>query len=113
MFKHYLNKRKQVMLITIHSVKEVAVMLQKANYGGWSKDPEACFALAQYLENLSQETKTAIQVNVVDLVQRFSIYKNLKDYNNTFVPSVETIDEIKKVTTVIKLDNGRFIIQDF
>jgi hypothetical protein len=101
------------MLVTIHSVKDVAAMLQKANYGTWSKDYEACLAVAQYLEDLSEETNTPIQVDIIDLVQRFSIYKNLKDYNDTFSPSVETIEKLAEITTVIPLVNGRFIAQNF
>jgi hypothetical protein len=101
------------MLITLHSVKDVATMLYNSNYGQWSKDYEACLAVAQYLEDLSEETNTPIQVDIIDIAARFSIYTNLEDYNDTFVPSVKTIEELKEMTTVIPLVNGRFIAQNF
>jgi hypothetical protein len=101
------------MLITLHSVKDVATMLYKSNYGQWSKDYEACLSVAQYLENLSEETNTPIEVDVIDIAARFSIYTNLEDYNDTFAPSVETIEELKEMTTVIPIVNGRFIAQNF
>jgi hypothetical protein len=101
------------MLITLHSVKDVATMLYKSNYGEWSKDYEACLAVAQYLEDLSKKTNTPIEVDINLIASRFIIYKNLWHYNSIFTPSVETIEELAEITTIIPLVNGRFIAQNF
>jgi hypothetical protein len=101
------------MLITTHTVEDVADMLGKTNYGTWKKDHEACFALAQYLENLSEKEKKPVEIKISDLVQEYSIYKSLDEYNETFVPSVGSLHDLKKLTTVILLKDGRFIAQDF
>jgi hypothetical protein len=110
-----INKTKgnQSMLITTHTVKDVATMLGITNYGTWKKDHEACFALAQYLEDLSEREKKPVIIKISHLVQDFSIYKSLDDYNATFAPSVESLHDLKKLTTVILLKDGRFIAQDF
>jgi hypothetical protein len=101
------------MLVTIHTVKDVAHLLHKSNYGGWSKDYEACLAVANYLENLSEEINKPIEIDVIAIAARFSIYTNLEDYNDSFAPSVETIEDLGEITTVIPLVNGRFIVQNF
>jgi hypothetical protein len=101
------------MLITTHTVEDVADMLGKTNYGTWKKDHEACFALAQYLEDFSEIGKKPVIIKISDLVQEYSIYKSLDEYNDTFAPSVRSLHDLKKLTTVILLKDGRFIAQDF
>jgi hypothetical protein len=101
------------MLITTHTVKDVATMLGITNYGTWKKDHEACFALAQYLEDLSEREKKPVIIKISHLVQDFSIYKSLDDYNKSSASSLKSMDDLKKLTTVILLKDGRFIAQDF
>ena len=101
------------MLITTHTVENVADMLGKTNYGTWKKDYEACFALAQYLEDFSEIGKKPVIIKISDLVQEYSIYKSLDDYNKSSASSLKSMDDLKKLTTVILLKDGRFIAQDF
>lgn len=113
------------MLITIHTVEDVADMIHKTNYGTWNKDYEACLALAKHMdwngERLcayrhclySQNQDELTVVNVREWVQRFAIFDDLDDLNNTYVPSEESIEKLSKKTTVISLSDGRFIAENF
>ena len=101
------------MLVTIHTVKDVAAMLNKSGYGEWSKDYEACLALAQYLEDLSQETNTPIQIDMIDLAVRFEIFKNVAAFNEEYGTTLESLDIAHSLTTIIPLSKGRFIAQKF
>jgi hypothetical protein len=111
----FLTKPKETttMLVTIHTVKEVADMLHKSGYDEWPKDYEACLALAQYLEDLSEETKTPIQVDMVDLAVRFEIFKNVAAFNKEYGTTLENLDIAYSLTTIIPLSRGRFIAQKF
>lgn len=99
------------MLITIHTVEDVADMIHKTNYGMWRKDYEACLALAKHMDSQSHDGPTL--VNVREWVQRFDIFDDLDDHNNTYVPSEESIEKLSKKTTVIPLSDGRFIAENF
>ena len=101
------------MLVTTHTVKDVAAMLNKSGYDEWPKDYEACLALAQYLENLSEETNTPIPVDVVDLAVRFEIFKNVAAFNEEYCTTLEDLDLAYSLTTIIPLSKGRFIAQKF
>lgn len=84
------------MLITIHTVEDVADMIHKTNYGTWKKDYEACLALAKHMDSQNQDEPTV--VNVREWVQRFDIFHG---------------SEISGKTTVIPVSNGRFIAENF
>ena len=99
------------MLITIHTVEDVADMIHKTNYGTWNKDYEACLALAKHMDSQNQDEPTV--VNVREWVQRYAIFDDLDDLNNTYVPSEESLEKLSKKTTVIPVSNGRFIAENF
>lgn len=101
------------MLITIHTVDDVADMLHKSKYGTWSKDYEACRALASYMDNLG-DSDDPTTVDIKDWVVRFDIFKNVDDYNNqASAHSVNNLEDLSAKTTVIPLSGGRFIAESF
>lgn len=74
-------------------------------------------ALYEYLNELAEDLGEPIELDVIALCCEFSEYKNLKEFNRDYSYSlgydIEDIEEIQEDTTLIKIDDKRFIIQDF
>ena len=71
-------------------------------------------ALFDYLEQYEKDTGEAIEFDCIALCCEYTEYESLEefqqDYNKEEYPNIETIEES---TTVIKIDDDRFIIQQF
>ena len=101
------------MLIQSLSVNFVAQMLAQDEYAGWYKDIEPCRALAEYMEDLSDNTGEPIEVDIVAWRCEFSLYEDMKDFNSQTGKNAKNIGDVHELTDVIELTNGRFIARDF
>ena len=70
-------------------------------------------ALFDYLENLEEDTGEKIELDIIALCCEYSEYDNLKEFQDNFSGDYETIEDIENETTVIKVGEESFIIQDF
>ncbi len=71
-------------------------------------------ALFDYLEQYEEDTGEEIEMDVIALCCEYAEYESLeefqKDYNKEEYPNIESIENN---TTVIKIENNGFIIQQF
>lgn len=88
-------------------------------------------ALFDYLEALEEDTDTEIELDIIALCCEYSEYEDmeefLKDYSNTLIKTDRDdfekddeegykealLEELEEHTTVIKIDDDKFIIQCF
>ena len=70
-------------------------------------------AMFEYLEEFEDGTGAEIELDVVAICCDYTEYFTLKDYNNDYGKEHKEIDEIADDTTLIKIDDGRFIIQQY
>lgn len=69
-------------------------------------------ALFNYLEELGEP----IKLDVIGLCCEYTEYNSLQEFNNDYgytIDEINSIDEIEYYTTVIRIDEEAFIIQDF
>ena len=78
---------------------------------------EGKIALFNYLEALSEDIGEPIELDVIALCCDYSEYKSLKEFNEERFQGLdgllESWDEVANYTTVIELDNGAAIIQNY
>lgn len=74
-------------------------------------------ALFDYLNELSDDIGEPIELDVIGICCDFTEYSSLEEfadaYGYTVGYDVDSIDDIDYYTTVIKIDDESFIIQDF
>lgn len=70
-------------------------------------------ALFEYLEQYEDDCGEEIGLDVIALCCEYSEYKNLKEFQNDYGTEYETIEDIEQKTTVVKIDDEAFIIQQF
>lgn len=74
-------------------------------------------ALYDYLNELSEDLGEPIELDVIAICCEFTQYDSLEDFNKDYSCSIgediEDIDDINDYTTLIKIDEKSFIIQDF
>lgn len=74
-------------------------------------------ALFNYLNELGEDIGKPIELDIIGICCDFTEYACLEEFNNDYSYSVgydvDSIDDIQDYTTVIKIDEDRFIIQDF
>jgi Holliday junction resolvase RusA-like endonuclease len=73
-------------------------------------------ALYEYLENLSEDIGTPIELDVIAICCDYSEYESFKafkkDYDNIHI--YEDIEDLREHTTVLEIENtGRLIIRNF
>jgi len=69
-------------------------------------------ALFDYLESFEEDTGEEIELDVIALCCEYSEYENLAELQENYT-DIENVEELEGHTTVIKIDDERFIIQDF
>ena len=74
---------------------------------------EGLKALFEWLEEFEDGTGAEIELDVVAICCDYTEYFTLKDYNNDYGKEHKEIDEIADDTTLIKIDDERFIIQQY
>lgn len=74
-------------------------------------------ALFNYLEELSEDLGEPIELDVIAICCDFTEYNSVeefnRDYGYTIGEDINDIEDIKDYTTVILIDEERFIIQNF
>jgi len=70
-------------------------------------------ALFDYLEEYEKETGKEIELDVIALCCEYSEYANLKEFQEAYSDEYETIEDIEENTSVIKIKDEAFIIQNF
>ena len=75
------------------------------SYGGLT-------ALFEYFEELEESIGAEIEMDVIAICCEYTEYDNINEYNNNH-DAVDDIDDIEQRTTVIRINDESFIIQDF
>ncbi len=70
-------------------------------------------ALFDYLEQYEDECCTEIEFDVIALCCDYSEYENLAEFQKDYSKEYETIEDIEDATTVIRVNDEKFIIQQF
>ena len=74
---------------------------------------EGLKALFEYLEELSEDLGSPIELDVIGLCSEFSEYSSIEEFNDDYALDLEDIEDDFQYTTVIPINEGSFIIQDF
>ena len=74
---------------------------------------EGLKALFEWFEELENDIGEEMELDVVAICCDFTEYESLKEYNEDYDKEYEEIDEIADDTTLIKIDDERFIIQQY
>ena len=70
-------------------------------------------ALFEYLEEYEEGTGEEVELDVIALCCEYAEYDSLKEYNDDYGTEYDEIDLIQDDTTLIKIDDERFIIQQY
>ena len=74
---------------------------------------EGLKALFEYLEEYEDSTGEELELDVIALCCQYAEYDSLKEYNDDYDTKYSEIDAIQDETTLIKIDDERFIIQQY
>lgn len=74
---------------------------------------EALFALFDYLEELEQDIGEDMELDVIGLCCDYTEYYSLEEFKEQCNDGYDSIEDIEDETTVIRLDSGGFIVQNF
>ena len=70
-------------------------------------------ALFEYLEEFEDGTGEEVELDVIALCCEYAEYDSLNEYNDDYGTKYDEIDLIQDDTTLIKIDDERFIIQQY
>ena len=70
-------------------------------------------ALFEYLEEYEEGTGEEVELDVIALCCEYAEYDSLSEYNNDYGTKYSEIDAIQDDTTLIKIDDNSFIIQQY
>ena len=70
-------------------------------------------ALFEYLEEYEEGTGEEVELDVIALCCDYMEYDSLKEYNDDYGTKYSEIDAIQNDTTLIKIDDNSFIIQQY
>jgi hypothetical protein len=70
-------------------------------------------ALFDYLEELEEGTGQEVELDVIALCCEYSEYESLEEFQKAYSNDYERIEDIEQETTVIRINDDSFIIQDF
>lgn len=68
-------------------------------------------ALFDYLERLEEDTGEEMELDVIAICCEYTEYENFEELQNDY--DVEDMGELEQNTTVIKIDDESFIIQNY
>ena len=74
---------------------------------------EGLQALFEYLEEYEDSTGEEIEFDMIGICCEYMEYYSLKEYNDDYSKKCEEIDEIADYIALIKIDDERFIIQQY
>ncbi len=69
-------------------------------------------ALYDYLEEYEDATGEEVELDVIALCCEYTEYENLEELQENYT-DIDSMEELEDHATVIKVDDDRFIIQDF
>ena len=70
-------------------------------------------ALFEYLEEFEGGTGEEVELDVIALCCEYAEYDSLNEYNDDYGTKYDEIDAIQDDTMLIKIDDERFIIQQY
>ena len=70
-------------------------------------------ALFEYLEEYGDGMGEEVELDVIALCCEYMEYDSLKEYNDDYGTKYSEIDAIQNDTTLIKIDDNSFIIQQY
>ena len=70
-------------------------------------------ALFEYLEEYEEGTGEEVELDVIALCCEYMEYDSLNEYNDDYGTKYSEIDAIQDDTTLIKIDDNSFIIQQY
>ena len=70
-------------------------------------------ALFDYLNELSEDIGEPIELDIIGICCDFTQYDSIEEFNHDYQLDLDDIDDINYYTIVIRIDEDRFIIQDF
>ena len=70
-------------------------------------------ALFEYLEEYGDGMGEEVELDVIALCCEYAEYDSLKEYNDDYGTKYSEIDAIQNDTTLIKIDDNSFIIQQY
>ena len=70
-------------------------------------------SLFKYLESLEDDTGISIELDVIALCCDYAEYESLAEFQEHYGTDYKTLEDIQETTTVIEVDDNRFIIQAF
>ena len=70
-------------------------------------------ALFEYLEEYEESTGEEVELDVIALCCEYTEYDSLNEYNDDYGTKYSEIDAIQDDTTLIKIDDNSFIIQQY
>lgn len=70
-------------------------------------------ALFEYLEQYEEDLDTEIELDVISLCCEYTEYEDLSAFCRDYGDKYETLEDIENSTQVIRIDDDRFIIQQF
>ena len=70
-------------------------------------------ALFEYLKEYGDGMGEEVELDVIALCCEYTEYDSLKEYNDDYGTKYSEIDAIQNDTTLIKIDDNSFIIQQY
>jgi hypothetical protein len=70
-------------------------------------------ALFDYMEELEEDTGEEIEFDVIALCCDYTEYADLAEFQADYDDSYDSIEDIENATTVIRINDDAFIIQQF
>jgi len=70
-------------------------------------------ALYDYLEELSDSLGEPMELDIIGICCDFTEYNSIEEFNNNYGYDIESLEDLEYYTTVIKINEDSFIIQDF
>jgi len=74
---------------------------------------EGLKALFEYLEQYEDDTGAEVELDVIALCCEYMEYDSINEYNENYGTEHSEIDAIQDDTTLIKIDDNSFIIQQY
>jgi len=74
---------------------------------------EGLKALYEYFEEYEDSTGEELEFDMIGICCEYMEYDSLKEYNDDYSKKCKEIEEIAEYTELIKIDDERFIIQQY
>lgn len=70
-------------------------------------------ALFEYFEQYEEDTGEEIELDVIAICCAFTEYTDLAEFQANYGDDYQSIEDIEDHTTVIRIDDESFIVEDF